>query len=132
MRRYIVVITLMIGIYTILIEILSRVNIPDIHYLISGGLLLLVAVCDHTLTKKALDVGAEEGNPIVNFIFRKVGFRFGSLFILALLCVFVIFLWSSLPVYAQFSLIIVYSIVPVNNILVVMKRRKKNSNISSI
>lgn len=125
MNRYVIVSSLMLGVCFGLLTLLYNVNFPEVHYLITGCLFMLIAVCDHVTTWIGLSIGATEANPLTRFIFNRIGFRSGSLLILLGLLIFVLICWNDLPVYAQLSLILAYSIVPVNNFIVLRKRRKR-------
>lgn len=114
----------MLIIYFGLLFLLEDVNFPEVHYLIMGFLLILVAICDHVLTYKALKNGAKEKNPIANLMFNFIGIKKTSFLILIGFIIFIYFLFKDLPVYAQLSLILSYSIVPINNFIVWRKKIK--------
>ena len=96
-----------------------------------SGLVLptLVALCilifaitgDFYSTWRCLKAGGKETNPVVAFLFRKIGLNktFGLMAILWV-C-YIVFIWIPQTENVQTAVAIVYWLIPVNNVIVLRK-----------
>lgn len=85
-------------------------------------LLVLASIADYLTTLKASSLGAKEGNPLVNLLFKGVGVKVGGLITLAFLVPFILLMFVKAPAYGQLALGCTYWIVPVNNLMVIRGR----------
>jgi len=106
----------------ILMYVFSLTGTPNIHYLITGGVLVVLAITDHQLTRKGLKLGAQEANPLVRWFIRKLGFNATLPIVLVFLALLIAFRWESLHIAGQLALIIIWGIVVANNVRILRHR----------
>lgn len=106
----------------ILMYVFSFTGAPSIHYLITGGMLIVLALVDHFLTRKGLKLGAKEANPLVRFFIRKLGFNATLPIVLVFLVLMIAFRWESLNIAGQLAMITVWTAVVANNVRILRRR----------
>lgn len=122
--KYPVFVILIVSACIGLIYLFNYVGVSPPWFL-SLAVLLIAMSGDYVTTVKATELGAKEANPIPRFIFSKVGVRKGGLIIMGIVGVIVIFLWKPLYPQEQLAIGAAYLIVPINNLIVIWRRRKR-------
>jgi hypothetical protein len=84
---------------------------------VSLGIFFAAVVADHTTTRAALKSGGYESNPMLAWLFGRVGMTKGFLVILAALGLFVYLVWSSLSPATQLAIALSFFIVPAANVI---------------
>ena len=85
------------------------------------SILIFAITADFYTTWRCLRAGGKEGNPVVAFLFRKLGLRktFGLMVILWV-C-YILFVWIPQAGNVQTTVAFVYWLIPVNNAFVLAK-----------
>lgn len=93
---------------------------------IALAMLILAVSMDFLTTYLCLKQGRKEGNPVIAFLFKKLTV-FGTFGLLACIWVlFIVFRWLPSSNGIQTAVACVYWVVPVNNLIVLMKAIKAN------
>jgi len=88
-------------------------------------ILILAIAADFLTTWACLRKRGREGNPVVALLFRKIGlYRTFGLMAGIWVC-FIVFRWLGTPDSSQTAVALVYWMVPVNNIVVLVRLRRK-------
>jgi len=119
--KYLIFVILLMG--TAFLILLSGFTLPTEVALL---ILILAIASDFYTTWRCLRRGRREGNPMAAFLFRKVGV-YKSFGLLAGIWVIII-MFRFLPATEgiQTAIALVYWVVPVNNLIVLMKSRRKS------
>jgi len=89
-------------------------------------LVLILAVASDFLTTWAcLKKQGREGNPVMALLFRKIGLYKTFGLMAGLWICFIVFRWLNTPDSSQTAVALVYWMVPVNNIVALVKLRRK-------
>jgi len=78
-------------------------------------------VADYSTTVIATKRGGKEGNPLANWLFRRVGVKIGGLMVVAFFALIVMTQFRNLPSYQRLALAFTYWLVPFNNYLVIKR-----------
>ena len=105
-----------------LMYVFSFTGTPHIHYLITGAILVVLAVTDHFLTRRGLKLGAQEVNPVARFLIKRLRFDATLLIVLVFLGFLIAFRWEGTLVAGQLALIVVWTAVVVNNVRILRHR----------
>jgi len=118
--RFIIFITALLGTATLIL--LSGFRLPTQFALM---VLLLAVTSDFYTTWECLKMRGREGNPVVAFLFKRVGLRrtFGVMAI-AWTCS-ITFRWLPSVEGIQTAVALAYWLVPVNNIIVLVRLSRK-------
>jgi len=98
--------------------------------LVVALLVLLVAItADFYTTWRCLKIGGIEQNPVVAFLFRRIGLSktFGLMVILWV-C-YIVFVWTPQAGNVQTAVAFVYWVVPLNNVIVLRKMSKMRARV---
>lgn len=119
--KYVIFVMAMLG--TAVLSLLSGLAFPTVVALL---VLLSAVTADFFTTWRCLKERGREGNPVVAFLFKRVGVfkTFGLM--LVLWTMFVMFRWIHQTEGIQTAVAIAYWLVPVNNVIVLIKLKKKN------
>jgi len=89
-------------------------------------LVLILAIASDFLTTWAcLRKRGKEGNPVVALLFRKIGLYKTFGLMVGLWACFIIFRWLNTPDSSQTAVALVYWMVPINNIIVLVRLNRK-------
>lgn len=118
--KYIIFIALLLG--TAILVLFSGFTLPT---MIALTVLVLAVTSDFYTTWRCLKEKGREGNPVVAFLFRKIGLRksFGLLVIMWV-C-FITLRWLPQPESIQTAVALAYWLIPINNLMVLMRLRKR-------
>lgn len=106
----------------ILTYVFHYTGTPTIHYLVTGGILVSLAIADHFLTRAGLKLGAKEANPVARFVIRKLGMNATLPIVLVFLALMIAFRWESTPVAGQLALVIVWGFIVARNVRILRHR----------
>jgi len=119
--KFFVFMALVLG--TACLILLSGFALPTVTALL---ILVSAVTADFYTTWRWLKERGREGNPMIAFLFKKLGV-YKSFGLLAGLWVFIIvFRWLPAPEGIQTAVALSYWLVPVNNILALMKLMRRN------
>jgi len=89
--------------------------------------LILAIASDFLTTWTCIRIGGREGNPVMAFLFKRVGlYKTFALMAGVWVCI-IVFRWLKTPVSTQTAVALVYWMVPLNNILVLRKLNRKKA-----
>jgi len=97
---------------------------------VSVGILVLALACDSYTTYRCLKVGAKEANPLIKFLFDRIGFRNTTILWWILWAVIITFYVMNAQPQTMAIKAVVYWIVPLNNLRVyvrILGKQKKAS-----
>ncbi len=121
MKKYAIFIVIMLG--TACLILLSGLVFPTAIALV---VLVLAVASDFYTTLRCLRERGKEGNPVVALLFRKVGiYKTFGLMVVFWIC-FIMFRWIGEPASTQTTVAIIYWYVPVNNLIVLARLKKRN------
>jgi len=123
--RYIAVYVVMVAIFAATLSIVYFVGISESDWWISGSCILFLIFLDHMTTLWVLRNGGRESNPLARFVQRRYGDTATSLSMMAGSFAFVGFFWRIIPDEVCWAMVAAYTIVPINNLLVVRKIWKR-------
>jgi len=92
----------------------------------SASLLMVAVLADYKTTVTALKLGGEEANPLVRYLFNKLGVKKGGMVVISFFIAFIIFPYRTVLPCQQLAMSCTYFWVPINNLLVLRGRRKLN------
>lgn len=118
--KYLIFVVLLMG--TAFLILLSGFSLStEIALLV----LILAVTADFYTTWRCLRKGRREGNPIVAFLFRKIGVYKSFGLLAGIWVCFIIFRWLNSPEGAQTAIALVYWAVPINNAMVLVRMKRK-------
>ena len=119
--KFFVFIVLIMG--TAFLVLLSGFTLPTLIALL---VFVLAITSDFYTTWRCLKARGREGNPVMALLFRKVGIRKTFCMMAGLWVCVIMFRWLPSPEGAQTAVALAYWIVPMNNLTVLakLKRRK--------
>ncbi len=120
--KYVVFIVLLL--MTATLVLLSGFTLPTAVALL---VLASAVASDFYTTWRCLRVGGKEGNPVVAFLFKRVGVPKAFALMVAVWTVFVLLRWLPQSEGIQTAVAIAYWLVPLNNLTVLAKLRRKNA-----
>lgn len=119
--KYLIFVILLFG--TACSVLLSGLAFPTVIALL---ILVLAVAADFYTTLRCLKRSGKEGNPIVAFLFRKIGlFKSFGLLVVIWTC-FIVLRWLPQSESIQTAVALSYWLVPVNNLLVLVRLKRKN------
>ena len=89
------------------------------------SLFISAIIADCMTTVKAMKLGGKEANPIVGFLFKKLGVKRGMIVSMVVMLPIFLYFFLKAPAYQQLAIGYVYWLIPINNLKVI--RRLKNS-----
>lgn len=99
-------------------------------YTFTTGIALMVLLSavsmDFITTWLCLRVKGREGNPVIAFLFRKISVPGTFLLMAGIWTAFILLRWLPASVGIQTAVAVAYWLVPVNNVMVLARLRKKN------
>jgi len=119
--KYVGFIVAMLG--TACLIFISGFTLPTIAAL---SILILAITADFYTTWRCLKVRGREGNPMVAFLFKRVGLRASFGLMVGLWALIIIFRFLPAVEGVQTAIALVYWVVPLNN-LIVLKRLCRKS-----
>ena len=90
-------------------------------------ILILAIACYFLTTWACLKKQGREGNPVMALLFRKIGLYKTFGLMAGLWICFIVFRWLNTPDSSQTAVALVYWMVPVNNIVVLVRLRRKTT-----
>jgi len=91
-----------------------------------GIAFLIFPILDGITTNIALTkYGGKEANPIMAWVIKKIGIRFAMFIPFVFFLIFVLIFWKTADSSILFGLVIGYFAVIVNNLIVILRRKKK-------
>ncbi len=120
--KYVVFIVLLL--LTATLVLLSGFTLPTAVALL---VLASAVTSDFYTTWRCLQAKGKEGNPVVAFLFKKVGIPKSFAILVAMWTVFVLLRWLPQSEGIQTAVAIAYWLVPLNNLTVLAKLRRKNA-----
>lgn len=87
-------------------------------------LLLSAVASDYGTTVAASRLGAQEGNPLVNLLFKKVGVEIGGLIVVGIFTAIVFLVLVDVPTYQLLAFATAYWLVPLSNMRVIRQLKK--------
>lgn len=118
--KYVLFIVLMMG--TACLILISGFTLPTWVALL---VLVSAVTSDFYTTWACLKASGTEGNPAIAFLFRKVGILKSFGLLAGLWVCFIVFRWLGQSEGIQTAVAIVYWAVPVNNLIMLIKYRRK-------
>ena len=117
---------LLIAFY-IFLNFLSLFSLPDwINNIGFGFAFLIFPILDGITTNIALTkYGGKEANPVMAWVIKKIGIRFAMFIPFVFFLIFVLIFWETADSSTLFGLVIGYFAVIVNNLIVILRRKKK-------
>ncbi len=113
--------------YFLLFNFLLLFNMPNWIKNIGFGIAFLVfPILDGVTTTIALTkYGGKEANPIMAWVIRKIGIRLAMFIPFTFFLIFVLLFWGKTDSNALFALTIGYFAVIVNNLIVILSKKRK-------
>jgi len=126
-RKYVFFVLLMLG--TAVLILYSGFTLPT-----EVALLVLVSAVasDFLTTWRCMRVRGREGNPAAAFLFRKIGLLKSYILLAGIWVCFIVFRYMGSSEAIQTAVALSYWLVPVNNLIVLIRLTKKNSAQGSI
>jgi hypothetical protein len=91
-----------------------------------GIAFLIFPILDGITTNIALTkYGGKEANPVMAWVIKKIGIRFAMFIPFVFFLIFVLIFWETADSSTLFGLVIGYFAVIVNNLIVILRRKKK-------
>lgn len=121
--KFIKFMVLLLG--TAALILISGLRLPTDYALL---VLVSAVTFDFYTTWKCLKVGGREGNPVIAFLFRKIGVLGTFGLMVAIWTCFIVFRWLPSTVGIQTAVAFSYWLVPMNNFMVLrglMKRAQQ-------
>ena len=118
--RYLVFIVLLMG--TAVTILYSGFVLPTI---MSLTVLLIAISIDFLSTWLCTRIGGREGNPVIAFLFRKIGVLATFALMGVVWSAFITLRWLPQGVDVQTAVAFAYWLVPMNNLIVLMKLRRR-------
>lgn len=119
--KYIIFVALLLG--TAILILFSGFTLPTA---IALTVLVLAVTSDFYTTWRCLKEKGREGNPVVGFLFRKIGlYKSFGLLVIMWVC-FIVFRWLGQPESIQTAVALAYWLIPMNNLMVLMRLRKRS------
>ena len=119
--KYVGFIALMLG--TACLIFISGFTLPTLVALL---VLLLAVIADFYTTWRCLKERGKEGNPMVAFLFKRVGLRASFGLMAGLWALIIIFRFLPAVEGVQTAIALVYWVVPLNNLVVLRRLRRKS------
>ena len=120
--KYAIFIALMLGTATLVL--FSGLAFPTMIALV---VLVSAITSDFYTTLRCLKEQGKEGNPVVALLFKRVGvYKTFGLMVCVWTC-FIVFRWMHQTEGIQTAVAIAYWLVPVNNMIVLAKLKRKNA-----
>ncbi len=101
----------------------SGFTLPTIVALL---VLILAVTADFYTTWRCLKERGKEGNPMMAFLFKKVGLRASFCLMAGLWALIIIFRVVPAPESTQTAIALVYWVVPLNNLIALRRLRRKS------
>lgn len=118
--KYLIFIVLMLG--TAVLILLSGFTLPTE---IALTVLVLAIVSDFLTTWLCLRKNGREGNPVVAFLFRKVGVLKTFGLFAGMWVIFILVRWLNQTEGIQTAVAFTYWLIPVNNVVVLVRLNRK-------
>lgn len=119
--KYIVFVMLILG--TACLILLSGFTLPTMTALL---IFVSAITADFYTTWRCLKEKGREGNPIMAFLFRRVGLYKSFGLLAGVWVLIIVFKWLPAAEGMQTAIALSYWLVPVNNVMVLAKLMKKN------
>ena len=123
--KFLVFAFIMLG--TACLVLASGFTLPTV---VALTVLLLAVTVDFLTTWLCLRARGREGNPLVAILFRKLGVLGTFCMMVGIWTAFIALRWIHQTDSIQTAIAIAYWLVPVNNVMVLARLRKKNSQTS--
>ena len=109
------------------LNFMSLLNMPNwINHIEFGIVFLIFPILDGISTHIALTkYGGKEANPMMAWVIKKISIRFAMFIPFIIFLVFVILYWETTDSSVLYGLYIVYFAVIVNNLIVILRNKKK-------
>lgn len=121
LKRYILKMGIVVSVFVLVLSVCYYVGIRDIPWGITGSIFILLILFDHITTHYALSIGGVELNFIVDKMFKYIGRETTSVAMFCGSVLLILFLWRYLSTPIQIGAVSAYSIVPINNLLVIRR-----------
>jgi uncharacterized protein (DUF983 family) len=93
------------------------------------SLLISAIVGDCVTTMRAIKLGGKEANPLVGFLFKKLGVKGGMIVAMVVMVPIFIYFFLRAPSYQQFAIGYVYWLIPINNLKVIKRLQKSKARV---
>jgi len=118
--KYIGFIVLMLG--TAFLILVSGFTLPTT---VALSVLILAITADFYTTWRCLRIRGREGNPMVAFLFKRIGLRLSFCLMAGLWALIIVFRFLPAVESAQTAIALVYWVVPMNNLIILRRLRKR-------
>lgn len=119
--KYIVFVVLMLGTACAVLISGLRFSTP-----VALAVLIGAVSADFLLTYLCLRVQGKEGNPVIAFLFKKIGIGGTFGLMLVIWTVFIAYRWLPATIGIQTAVACAYWLVPMNNLMVLRKLSRSN------
>ncbi len=119
--KYVGFMVLMLG--TAFLILISGFTLPTTVALL---LLILAVTADFYTTWRCLKERGREGNPMMAFLFKRIGLRLSFCIMAGLWTVIIIYRFLPAVEGIQTAIALVYWVVPLNNLVVLRRLRRKS------